>query len=41
MNDTYEDHPFLATLATIPAAQRSGGDADWFPAVDIIEDAEE
>lgn len=41
MNDVCEDHPLLAPLATIPAAQRSGGDADWFPAVDIMEDARE
>jgi HSP20 family protein len=41
MNDTSEDHPLLAPLATIPAAQRSRTDADWFPAVDIMEDAGE
>ena len=31
----------LAPLATIPACQRSNGEADWFPPVDILEDAEE
>jgi HSP20 family protein len=31
----------LAPLATIPADQRDNGDADWFPAVDILEDADE
>jgi len=31
----------LNPLATIPAVQRSTGDADWFPPVDILEDAEE
>jgi HSP20 family protein len=31
----------LAPLATIPACQRPNGDADWFPPVDILEDAEE
>ena len=31
----------LAPLATIPASQVSDGDIDWFPPVDILEDAEE
>jgi HSP20 family molecular chaperone IbpA len=31
----------LAPLATIPACQEKNGDADWFPAVDILEDADE
>jgi HSP20 family protein len=31
----------LAPLALIPACQRSEGGIDWFPAVDILEDAEE
>ncbi len=31
----------LAPLATIPACQESNGEADWFPPVDILEDAEE
>ena len=31
----------LAPLATIPACQKPNGDADWFPPVDILEDAEE
>ena len=34
-------HCLLAPLALIPACQTSNGDADWFPAVDILEDAEE
>jgi HSP20 family protein len=35
------DNRLLAPLATIPACQRSHDGADWFPAVDILEDAEE
>ena len=31
----------LAPLATIPACQEWIGEADWFPPVDILEDAEE
>ena len=31
----------LAPLATIPACQEWNGEADWFPPVDILEDAEE
>jgi HSP20 family protein len=31
----------LAPLATIPACQQRNGEADWFPPVDILEDAEE
>ena len=31
----------LAPLATIPASQVSDGDIDWYPPVDILEDAEE
>lgn len=31
----------LAPLATIPACQRRDGEVDWFPPVDILEDAEE
>ena len=31
----------LAQLATIPACQKSTAEADWFPPVDILEDAEE
>ena len=31
----------LAQLATIPACQISNAEADWFPPVDILEDAEE
>ncbi len=31
----------LAPLATIPASQVDNGDADWFPAVDILEAANE
>jgi HSP20 family molecular chaperone IbpA len=31
----------LAPLATIPAGQRFNEEADWFPPVDILEDAEE
>jgi len=31
----------LAPLATIPACQKCDGDADWFPPVDILEDAVE
>jgi HSP20 family molecular chaperone IbpA len=31
----------LAPLATIPACQKWNGEADWFPPVDILEDAEE
>ena len=31
----------LAPLATIPACQDWHGEADWFPPVDILEDAEE
>ena len=38
---TDSSHRGLAPLATIPACQRSNGDADWFPPVDIVEDAEE
>jgi HSP20 family protein len=30
-----------APLATIPACQQRNGDVDWFPAVDILEDAAE
>ena len=32
---------FLVPLATTPAGQNSNGSADWFPAVDILEDAQE
>lgn len=39
--DTPEDHVPLFPLPIIPACQRCGADADWFPAVDILEDAEE
>ena len=38
---TDSGHRLLAPLATIPACQRSNGEADWFPPVDILEDAEE
>lgn len=31
----------LAQLATIPACQIPNQEADWFPPVDILEDAEE
>jgi len=31
----------LAPLATIPACQKFDREADWFPPVDILEDAEE
>jgi HSP20 family protein len=31
----------LAPLATIPVCQRSRDGVDWFPAVDILEDADE
>ncbi len=31
----------LAPLATIPADQVCNGEADWFPPVDILDDAEE
>lgn len=31
----------LAPLATIPACQVPNEEADWFPSVDILEDAEE
>ncbi len=31
----------LAPLATIPTCQRSDGETDWFPPVDILEDAQE
>jgi HSP20 family protein len=31
----------MAPLATIPASQVSDGDIDWFPPVDILENAEE
>jgi HSP20 family protein len=31
----------LAPLATIPACQKWNGEADWFPPVDILEDAKE
>jgi HSP20 family molecular chaperone IbpA len=31
----------LAPLALIPACQKGHGEADWFPAVDILEDGEE
>ena len=34
-------HRLLAPLATIPACQEWNGEADWFPPVDILEDAEE
>jgi len=34
-------HRLLAPLALVPACQTSNGDADWFPGVDILEDAEE
>ncbi len=43
MNATHldvADH-MLAPLATIPVGQRCTGDADWFPPVDILEDAQE
>ena len=36
-----DGHPLLASLATIPACQRRVADADWFPPVDIVDDAEE
>ncbi len=35
------NHRLLAALATIPACQTCNGEADWFPPVDILEDAEE
>jgi len=38
---TDSSHYPLAPLATIPACQRSNGEADWFPPVDILEDADE
>jgi HSP20 family protein len=31
----------LTPLALVPACQVSNGEADWFPAVDILEDGEE
>ncbi len=34
-------HRLLAQMATLPACQRNGGEADWFPPVDILEDSEE
>lgn len=34
-------HRLLAPLALVGACQTSNGDADWFPAVDILEDADE
>ena len=34
-------HRLLAPLALVPACQTSNGDADWFPAVDILEDGDE
>jgi HSP20 family molecular chaperone IbpA len=34
-------HRLLAPLATIPAVQVCNGEADWFPPVDILEDAAE
>ena len=37
--DSYQR--LLAPLATIPASQVCNGDADWFPPVDILDDAEE
>ena len=37
--DSYQR--LLAPLATIPASQVCNGDADWFPSVDILDDAEE
>jgi HSP20 family protein len=40
MHSDEADH-MLAPLATIPAGQRRTGDADWFPPVDILEDAHE
>ena len=42
MNDTtLETSHEAAPLATIPAGQRSNGDADWFPPVDILQDDQE
>jgi HSP20 family protein len=40
-NIANESGCLLTPLATVPAGQRSTGDADWFPAVDILEDAQE
>ena len=37
--ENYPNPP--AVLATIPVCQGSNGEADWFPPVDILEDAEE
>jgi HSP20 family protein len=39
--DSPATHRLLAPLALIPTRQMSNGEADWFPAVDIIEDADE
>ncbi len=42
MNElTPEDRRPLSSFAVIPAGQRCGSDADWFPAVDILEDDDE
>ncbi len=43
MNATTSDPTdrLLTQLATIPAYQHSHNGADWFPPVDIVEDAEE
>jgi HSP20 family molecular chaperone IbpA len=38
---TDNNRSLLAPLATIPTCQRFDGNADWFPPVDILEDAEE
>ncbi|SPE60060.1 conserved hypothetical protein [Verrucomicrobia bacterium] len=34
------NHRLLAQLASVPSCQTGNGEADWFPAVDIIEEAE-
>jgi HSP20 family protein len=40
-SDSPATHRLLAPLALIPACQAGNGEADWFPAVDILEDADE
>jgi HSP20 family protein len=37
--DSYPNLP--AVLATVPVCQAPNGETDWFPPVDILEDAEE
>ncbi len=36
-----QDQPLLSSFTSIPACQRCGNDVDWFPAVDILEGADE